>query len=101
MIGIRPETVMECCGHDGTYAMRVEGFETSARVGKKAFDGMKKADSDSTKGDHACGRAPSVMFSTVQNEAAQDQGLFQGQEGRRAEPTRPRTRGSRPKQGQA
>jgi len=34
-------TVMECCGHDGTYAMTVEGFEPSARVGKKAFEGMK------------------------------------------------------------
>lgn len=37
-------TVMECCGHDGTYAMTVEGFEPSARLGKKAFDGMKAAD---------------------------------------------------------
>jgi Fe-S oxidoreductase len=32
---------MECCGHDGTYAMKVEGFEASQRVGKKAFDGMR------------------------------------------------------------
>ncbi|HET9553456.1 MAG TPA: heterodisulfide reductase-related iron-sulfur binding cluster, partial [Anaeromyxobacteraceae bacterium] len=32
-------TVMECCGHDGTYAMSVEGFEPSQRIGKKAFDG--------------------------------------------------------------
>ncbi|HEU5075675.1 MAG TPA: heterodisulfide reductase-related iron-sulfur binding cluster [Polyangiaceae bacterium] len=38
------DTVMECCGHDGTYAMRVEGFETSQRVGKKAFDGMQAAE---------------------------------------------------------
>jgi len=37
-------TVMECCGHDGTWAMTVEGFEPSARIGKKAFDGMKAAD---------------------------------------------------------
>jgi Fe-S oxidoreductase len=37
-------SVMECCGHDGTYAMTVEGFEPSARLGKKAFDGMKAAD---------------------------------------------------------
>ena len=34
-------TVMECCGHDGTYAMTVEGFEPSARVGRKAFEEMK------------------------------------------------------------
>lgn len=37
-------TVMECCGHNGTYAMRVDGFEASARLGKKAFDGMKEAE---------------------------------------------------------
>ena len=37
-------TVMECCGHDGTYAMKVEGFEASQRVGKKAFDGMRAAE---------------------------------------------------------
>ncbi|HVP69067.1 MAG TPA: heterodisulfide reductase-related iron-sulfur binding cluster [Anaeromyxobacteraceae bacterium] len=37
-------TVMECCGHDGTYAMTVEGFEPSQRVGQKAFDGMKAAE---------------------------------------------------------
>jgi Fe-S oxidoreductase len=37
-------TVMECCGHDGTYAMTVEGFEPSQRVGRRAFDGMKGAD---------------------------------------------------------
>ncbi len=41
--GVVPATVMECCGHDGTYAMKVEGFETSIRVGKKAFDGMQEA----------------------------------------------------------
>lgn len=37
-------TTMECCGHDGTFAMKVEGFEASARVGKKSFDGMNDAD---------------------------------------------------------
>jgi glycerol-3-phosphate dehydrogenase subunit C len=39
--GVTPSTVMECCGHDGTYAMRVDGFEPSQRIGKRAFDGMK------------------------------------------------------------
>jgi len=39
-------TVMECCGHDGTYAMSVEGFEPSQRLGKKAFDGMKGAEAE-------------------------------------------------------
>ncbi len=41
--GVEPATVMECCGHDGTYAMTVEGFEPSARIGRKAFDGMAQA----------------------------------------------------------
>lgn len=39
--GAQVNTVMECCGHDGTYAMSVEGFEPSQRIGKKSFDGMK------------------------------------------------------------
>jgi Fe-S oxidoreductase len=43
--GVIPATVMECCGHDGTYAMTTEGFEPSARIGKKAFDEMKDAES--------------------------------------------------------
>ena len=37
-------TVMECSGHDGTYAMTVEGFEPSQRVGRKSFEAMKAAD---------------------------------------------------------
>ncbi|MGF1470002.1 MAG: heterodisulfide reductase-related iron-sulfur binding cluster [Sandaracinaceae bacterium] len=44
--GVKPATVMECCGHDGTYAMTVEGFEPSQRIGAKAFDGMKDADAE-------------------------------------------------------
>jgi Fe-S oxidoreductase len=39
--GVKPKTTMECCGHDGTYAMKVEGFEASQRAGAKAFAGMK------------------------------------------------------------
>ena len=41
--GVQPKITMECCGHDGTYAMKVEGFENSIKVGQKAFDGMKSA----------------------------------------------------------
>jgi Fe-S oxidoreductase len=33
--------VVECCGHDGTYAMTVEGYEPSQRVGARAFEGMR------------------------------------------------------------
>ena len=36
-------SVIECCGHDGTYAMKVEGFEASQRIGEKSFDGMRAA----------------------------------------------------------
>jgi len=45
MRNISPETevelVAECCGHDGTWAMKTEFFEMSLDTGKKAFDGMK------------------------------------------------------------
>jgi Fe-S oxidoreductase len=44
--GVVPSTVMECCGHDGTHAMTTEGFEPSARIGKRAFDGMKDSASE-------------------------------------------------------
>ena len=39
--GADVSSVLECCGHDGTYAMKVEGFEASQRVGKRAFEGMQ------------------------------------------------------------
>ena len=41
--GVTAHTVMECCGHNGTYAMTVEGFGPSQRVGKKAFSEMREA----------------------------------------------------------
>jgi len=44
--GVKPSTTMECCGHDGTYAMTVEGFEPSQRIGKRAFDGVKQGESE-------------------------------------------------------
>jgi glycerol-3-phosphate dehydrogenase subunit C len=44
--GVVPKMTMECCGHDGTYAMKVEGFLNSIKVGQKAFDGMKGADAE-------------------------------------------------------
>ncbi len=44
--GVVPKTVTECCGHDGTYAMKVESFESSARIGQKSFDGMKASNSE-------------------------------------------------------
>jgi Fe-S oxidoreductase len=44
--GVKPKLTMECCGHNGTYAMKREGFEPSIRIGQKAFDGMKAADAE-------------------------------------------------------
>ncbi len=41
--GVKPAIVQECCGHNGTYAMTVAGFEPSQRIGKRAFEGMKEA----------------------------------------------------------
>ena len=41
--GVTPKITMECCGHDGTHAMKVEGFEVSKKVGAKAFAGMNEA----------------------------------------------------------
>lgn len=42
--GVVPTSVQECCGHDGTFAMTLEGFEPSQRVGRLAFEGVKAAD---------------------------------------------------------
>ena len=44
--GKNPLAVIECCGHDGTFAMKLEGFEPSQRYGAKAFAGMKDADAE-------------------------------------------------------
>jgi Fe-S oxidoreductase len=41
--GVTLQSVLECCGHDGTYAMKVESFEASQRIGQKAFAGMAEA----------------------------------------------------------
>jgi Fe-S oxidoreductase len=43
--GVKTLMVTECCGHDGTFAMKVEGFEPSKRIGEKAFRGMKESGS--------------------------------------------------------
>ncbi|MGE3403096.1 MAG: heterodisulfide reductase-related iron-sulfur binding cluster [Vicinamibacterales bacterium] len=39
-----PKLVAECCGHDGTWAMKKEYFELSLKNGQRAFDGMREAD---------------------------------------------------------
>ena len=44
--GVTPKMVMECCGHDGTFAMKKESFEASKKIGEKSFDGMKETESE-------------------------------------------------------
>ena len=43
---VKPSTTIECCGHDGTFAMKTEGYEVSVRIGKKAFDGIGSNDAE-------------------------------------------------------
>lgn len=65
--GVKPKPVMECCGHDGTWAMKKEFFQISMGYGQKAFDGMKEAGAEVWASDcplaalqfeQACGKRP-------------------------------------------
>ncbi len=46
MMRLIPDTTVnvtaECCGHDGTWAMKKEFFDMSLQAGKKAFSGLKE-----------------------------------------------------------
>lgn len=44
--GVNPKLVLQCCGHNGTYAMKKDSFEKSIRIGEKAFSEMKNSESD-------------------------------------------------------
>ena len=44
--GVKPLLTMECCGHDGTYAMKTESYEASIRIGEKAFSSMKDTEAE-------------------------------------------------------
>jgi glycerol-3-phosphate dehydrogenase subunit C len=44
--GAKPRLVAECCGHDGTWAMKTEYFQLSLKNGARAFDGMQEAEAD-------------------------------------------------------
>ncbi len=44
--GVTPVATLECSGHDGTWAMKTEGFEPSRKAGQKAFDSMNQAEAD-------------------------------------------------------
>lgn len=41
LLGVQVTPVIECCGHDGTYAMTTEGFEPSQKAGANAFRDMR------------------------------------------------------------
>ncbi|MBX7058534.1 MAG: 4Fe-4S dicluster domain-containing protein [Leptospirales bacterium] len=42
--GAQISPVTECCGHDGTWAMKEEFFEPSLEAGRRAFEGLKAQD---------------------------------------------------------
>ena len=44
--GVTPISTLECSGHDGTWAMKTEGFAASRAAGRKAFDSMQEADAE-------------------------------------------------------
>ncbi len=63
--GVKPRAVSECCGHDGTWAMKKEYFHLAMRNGQKAFDGMREVDAEiwttdcplaAIQFEQACGR---------------------------------------------
>jgi Fe-S oxidoreductase len=65
--GVRPRLVAECCGHDGTWAMKTEHFQQALKTGEKAFEGMREASAEVWSTDcplaalqfeQACGRQP-------------------------------------------
>ena len=65
--GVKPKLVTECCGHDGTWAMKTENFPLAMQNGEKAFAGMKEADAEVWATDcplaavqfqQACGKRP-------------------------------------------
>jgi Fe-S oxidoreductase len=44
LLGAQVVPVIECCGHDGTYALTTAGYEPSQRAGARAFEGLRAAD---------------------------------------------------------
>jgi Fe-S oxidoreductase len=42
----KPRLVAECCGHDGTWAMKTENFALAMKNGQRAFDGMREAEAE-------------------------------------------------------
>ncbi len=65
--GVQPKLVAECCGHDGTWALKTEHHAASLEYGRRAFAGMGEADAGTWTTEcplaalqfaQACGREP-------------------------------------------
>lgn len=65
--GVIPKLVAECCGHDGTWALKTEHHAASLANGRRAFEGMAEAESETWTTEcplaalqfqQACGREP-------------------------------------------
>jgi Fe-S oxidoreductase len=64
--GVKPKLVAECCGHDGTWAMKREYYEHALANGAKAFEGMNAVEAElwttdcplaAIQFEQACGRS--------------------------------------------
>ena len=44
--GVKPRLTAECCGHDGTWAMKTEYFERALENGARAFQDMRAAEAE-------------------------------------------------------
>ena len=53
LTGAKVTTVEKCSGHDGTWAMKVEYFEESMKVGRKLFDPLLAANAEVIASDCA------------------------------------------------
>jgi len=62
---VKLKLVAECCGHDGTWAMKKEYFELAMKNGERAFEGMKNSGAElwttdcplaAVQFEQACGR---------------------------------------------
>ena len=55
IVRLIPETsinpVAECCGHNGTWAMKKEYFDMSLQTGKRAFENLKSQEADTIATD--------------------------------------------------
>ena len=60
LTGAAVTTVEKCSGHDGTWAMKVEYFDESMKVGKKLFDAARSP--RTPRSSRPTARSPSVQI---------------------------------------